>query len=100
MRAESRSLMLVLAIASALPATSASAQGPADGPVLGAKRLSPRAALKVWIPSGRITMIAWDRDSIVVRGRIAKSENFFFAGDSTGMKFGVEQHWSKGTAGQ
>jgi DUF4097 and DUF4098 domain-containing protein YvlB len=37
-------------------------------------------------------MIAWDRDSILVRGRVDRigGENFYFGGDTAGMKFGLE----------
>jgi hypothetical protein len=89
MRAESR--LGVVAALITIAAAAANAQNAVDGPVLGARRLAPNAPLKVWLPEGDLRIVSWDRDSIVVRGRIVKPANFFFGGDSAGMKFGVEQ---------
>jgi len=68
----------------------ARAQNAADGPLLGARRVLKTAAFKVWVPAGKLRLVAWDRDSIVVRGRVARDENFYMGGDSAGMKFGLE----------
>src|SRR4051812_6517790 len=76
------------------------AQTASDGRVLGARRVMPSAAFKVWVPDGDIRMVAWDRDSLLVRGRIARGDNFFFAGDSSGMKFGVEHPGTEGSGGK
>lgn len=66
------------------------AQSAADGPVLSARRLLPTAPVKIWLAAGHLRLIAWNRDSIVVRGRVDSPAQYFFGGDSTGMKFGVE----------
>src|ERR1044071_1908876 len=80
----------------------ARAQSAADGPVLGARHVLSSAAFKVWMPDGELRMVAWDRDSLLVRGRIARAsgDNFFFAGDSAGMKFGVEHPGTNGSGGK
>jgi hypothetical protein len=80
--------------------TSLHAQTAADGRVLGARRVLPTASFKVWVPDGDVRMVAWDRDSLLVRGRIARGDNFFFSGDSTGLKFGVEHPGSDGSGGK
>jgi hypothetical protein len=66
------------------------AQSRADGPLLGARAVAPDASLKVWVPGGKIRLLGWDRDSIVVRGRVARNGHFFLAGDRAGMKLGVD----------
>ena len=89
MRADARLALIALSLSIASPKLHAQSQ--ANGPVLGARRLAPNAPLKIWLPAGELRLIAWDRDSVVVRGRVIRPGNFFFGGDSTGMKFGVEQ---------
>jgi hypothetical protein len=72
--------------------TDASAgQGAADGPVLRGRGVKPSVGIKIWMPAGRIRLVAWDRDSLLVRGRMGPGEGFFFGGDTSGMKFGSEQ---------
>ena len=96
MRADIKVLMVLAIVA----ATRAGAQSAADGPVLGARALQPTAAFKIWVPAGRIRLVAWDRDSILVRGHVPKSENFYVSGNSAGMKLGVEQNPPRGRAVQ
>src|SRR4051812_8616074 len=92
MRADMR--VIAAALMLGVMSSSGQAQSAADGPVLGAKRVMPDAAFKVWMPAGKIRMVAWDRDSLLVRGRVATGENFYLAGDSAGMKLGVEHQGS------
>src|ERR1043166_7497220 len=89
MRAEVRGATLVLALgtASARPAIG---QASADGRVLGARRFLPAGGFKVWMPFGRLRLVAWNKDSLVVRGHIGRGENFYMVGDSLSLKFGVE----------
>jgi DUF4097 and DUF4098 domain-containing protein YvlB len=58
--------------------------------VLRARALDATAAVKVFNPAGSIRLVGWDRDSIVVRGRVARGAHFFFGGSSAGVKLGVE----------
>lgn len=48
------------------------------------------ASVKVFVPSGSVSVVAWDRDSVVVTGTVADGETFFFGGNRRGAKFGVE----------
>jgi hypothetical protein len=96
MRADIK-LLLVAAI---VAGTRAGAQSAADGPVLGARALQPTAAFKIWVPAGKVRLVAWDRDSILVRGHVPKSENFYFSGNFAGMKLGVETTSPRGQSGQ
>jgi hypothetical protein len=92
--------ILVAAVLSACVGMGAAAQSAADGPVLGARHVLPSAAFKIWVPDGEIRMIAWDRDSLVVRGHIARGDNFFLGGNPAGMKFGVEHPGTDGSEGK
>jgi hypothetical protein len=98
MRVDAR--VIVAALVLAVASKPASAQGPADGRVLGARHVSRSAAFKVWMPDGEMRMVAWDRDSLLVRGRVARGDNFFIGGDSAGMKFGVEHPGTDGSGGK
>ncbi|HEY7896647.1 MAG TPA: DUF4097 family beta strand repeat-containing protein [Gemmatimonadaceae bacterium] len=61
-------------------------------PLLRARHLAGDAPVKVFFPSGAITIQAWDRDSIDVRGTIARGERFYLAGGDHGVKVGVMDH--------
>jgi len=65
-------------------------------PVLRARALDATAAVKIFNPAGSIRLVGWDRDSIVVRGRIARGERFFFGGSASGVKLGIEDTVSGG----
>jgi len=69
---------------------SAYGQSAADGPVLGAIGIDPTAGIKVFNPAGTVRIVAWDRDSVVVRGHVATSQQFFFGGGRQGAKLGTE----------
>ena len=73
-------------------ATRAAAQREADEPVLGAKAVSPTVSLRIYNPVGKVRVVAWNRDSVVVRGRVANRDKFFFSGSGAGVKLGVEGH--------
>jgi hypothetical protein len=59
--------------------------------VLRAHALEPTAAVHVFAPAGAVRLVGWDRDSIVVRGRVAPGEQFFFGGSARGVKLGIEE---------
>jgi hypothetical protein len=84
-----RFISIVFGIAAA---TVAGAQrGPALK-ILGARGAAPDVGIKIWVPTGSVRLVAWDRDSIVVRGRVAPSSRFFLARgtDKSSYKLGVE----------
>lgn len=75
-----------LAAARAIPGQTAD-----DGPVLRGRPLAATAPVKLFIPSGTVRLTAWDRDSLVVRGRLAKNATLYVGGsDSGGLKLAVE----------
>jgi hypothetical protein len=61
-----------------------------DGPVLRRRALRPTAAVKAWNPAGSIRFVGWDKDSIVLRGRVPTSRNVFFSGADSAIKIGTE----------
>ena len=86
---EARVAALTVALAVAIT-TPGVAQSAAEGPVLGARHVTSSAVFKVWVPAGRLKLVGWSKDSIVVRGRVDRNEHFYMGGDSAGMKFGLE----------
>ncbi len=69
--------------------------------ILGARPATPDVGVKIWVPSGSARLVGWDRDSIVVRGRVASNGNFFFARgqDKSAYKLGVEPRRHDGEVG-
>ena len=64
---------------------------------------SSTVSIKAWNPTGSIRFIAWDRDSVVVRGRVGHSVTFMLSGQGEGMKLGgiklgVDGHWTDANA--
>ena len=78
-----------IAIALLIGAVASGSAG-AQLPVLRARALDATAAVKIFNPAGSIRLVGWDRDSIVVRGRVARGERFFFGGSASGVKLGIE----------
>ena len=52
--------------------------------------VNPDVSVKVWIPSGSIRLVGWDRDSLVVEGTIGAGGTLYFGGAGSAAKFGVE----------
>ena len=89
------SLALVLLFGAA---TRSVAQSERDGPVLRARHMAPTASFKIWNSAGSVRLVAWDRDSLVIRGRVPSSAQFGFGGSETGMKLVIEGNSNSGTA--
>ena len=53
-------------------------------------RSTSDVTMRIYVPSGRIRLSVWSRDSIHVRGTIAASSQMFGGGSRTHVKFGVE----------
>ena len=69
--------------------SAAAAQGQAP-PILGARHAAPTVNVKAFHTAGSLTLVGWDRDSILVRGRVPRGDRFYLAGGDSGLKFGVE----------
>ena len=82
---------VALALAVLEPRSVALGQKPAaDFKLLAARAAAPDVGIKIFVPSGSVRLVAWDRDSIELRGRVASSGKLFFGGNRTGYKFGIE----------
>jgi len=77
----------------ALAPIAASAQQPlASEPVLRAHALAAGASIKMFIASGTVQLVGWDRDSVVIRGRVPLPARLIVGGSSSaGYKIVVEQ---------
>jgi len=85
-----RRAAVVAACALACGAAAAGAQrGPA---VLRAQHLSATAPIKVFVPTGRLTLVTWDAESIQVLGTVGRGERLYLAGDARGVKVGIMDH--------
>jgi hypothetical protein len=85
-----RSFLLALSL-TAVAGRALAAQDPRpDGPVLAARALSATGDVKMYVPAGSVRVIGWDHDSILVRGRVARGERFFFGGGGSGVKLGLD----------
>jgi hypothetical protein len=83
-------LLLVSGQTSPLAAQSAqSAQ--TDGRVLGARRFSAVGSVKIFVPAGNVRIVGWDRDSLVVRGRVARAARFYFTAEPAAAKLGIHE---------
>lgn len=60
--------------------------------------VSPTVSLRIWLPSGRVRLETWDKDSIQVVGSTAKGSNFFGGGGQGSAKVGVEQPNKRSTS--
>jgi hypothetical protein len=75
-------------------ALAGSAQSAAPAPILRARHAAATVKVKVFHVGGSLRIMGWDRDSIVVRGRVQRGDHFYLAGSDSGMKFGVESRAS------
>jgi putative adhesin len=89
MRAELCIVSLVICCA----ASAAAQRTPADGPIIGRRAVLPTLQVKVWNSAGTVRLVGWDKDSIVMRGRVPKSRHTLFTGTDSAMKVGVEPKW-------
>ena len=87
-----RRLPFILTLGYFTAASVAGAQRDAGLKVLGARAATADVGVKIFVPTGSVRLIAWDRDSIVVRGRVGAGGHFFFARGETNAsyKLGVE----------
>jgi len=80
-------------LAALCAASGVAAQGSAAGlPMLRARHATSAPQVKMFNPAGSIRVVGWDRDSVVVRGRVANGEAFYLVGNDTSMKLGITEH--------
>ena len=73
-----RFLSLSLGVLSAVTISAAAAQTTGDGALLGATAFGATGSIKVFNVAGSVRLVGWDKDSVVVRGRVPRGQHFAF----------------------
>lgn len=60
--------------------------------ILAARHAAPNTSIKLFVPNGSVQLIGWARDSVLVRGSVARGEKFYLVGNSKGIKAGIDDH--------
>lgn len=47
-------------------------------------------SMRIYVPAGRVRVVVWQRDSVMVRGNMGPTASFFAGGSRTHVKLGVE----------
>lgn len=84
---------LAVAVLLAIGAGHASAQRATSAePLLRSHALNRGAPVKMFVPSGTVRLVGWDRESIEIRGRLGRAAQLSLTGsDSGGVKLVVEE---------
>lgn len=74
------------------PLCAAAQHAAATDPVVRSRSLRPGAPVKMFIPSGTVRLIGWDRSTLEIRGRLSRAAQISLTGtDSGGMKLVIEE---------
>jgi hypothetical protein len=52
--------------------------------------LTPGAGVKIFMPAGRVHLVGWDKDTLVVRGTVARGSTFYSGAYHGGVKVSVD----------
>jgi hypothetical protein len=63
-----------------------------DGPLLRAHRAAPAPQIKVFNAAGSVRLVGWDKPLVMVRGHVARGEEFYLYGNDSSMKLGIGEH--------
>ena len=88
-------LLLCAASAAVLPqgnVPSGAVATPSSLPLLRARAFDATGSVKMFLSAGTVRLVGWDHDSIVVRGRVARGEHFYFSGGGRALKLGFLDH--------
>jgi hypothetical protein len=94
MRADVRLLpaLAVVALSSLAPIRAASQRAAAAESLLRSHALRPGAPVKMFVPSGTVRLVGWDRSTIEVRGHLPSAAQLSLSGtDSGGMKLIIDE---------
>ncbi|MES1259638.1 MAG: hypothetical protein ABUL71_03515, partial [Gemmatimonadota bacterium] len=47
-------------------------------------------SMRVYVPGGKVKIVVWDRDSLVVTGSVARGAHLFAGGSGLSAKLGVD----------
>src|SRR5215472_13051064 len=59
-------------------------------PIERRQALTPGAGVKIFVPAGRVHLVGWDKDTLVVRGAIARGSTFYYGAFRGGVKISVD----------
>ena len=52
--------------------------------------LTPGAGVKIFVPAGRVHLVGWDKDTLVVRGTVTRGSTFYYGALHGGVKISVD----------
>jgi DUF4097 and DUF4098 domain-containing protein YvlB len=59
-------------------------------PIERRQALTPGAGVKIFVPAGRVHLVGWDKDTVVVRGTVARGSTFYYGALHGGVKVSVD----------
>jgi hypothetical protein len=59
-------------------------------PIERRQALAPGAGVKIFLPAGAVRLVAWDKDTLVVRGTVAPGSTYYYGAFHGGVKISVE----------
>jgi hypothetical protein len=59
-------------------------------PIERRQALAPGAGVKLFVPAGSLHLVGWDKDTVVVRGTVARGSTFSYGAYRGGMKINVD----------
>lgn len=59
-------------------------------PIERRQALTPGAGVKIFVPAGRVHLVGWDKDTLVVRGTVARGSTFYYGALHAGVKVSVD----------
>jgi hypothetical protein len=59
-------------------------------PIERRQALTPGAGVKIFMPAGHVRLIGWDKDTLVVRGTVARGSTFYYGAYHSGVKISVD----------
>lgn len=62
----------------------------AQGPIRAGFRATADVSLRIWVPTGLVRVVTWDRDSISVEGVTGRNGKFFGGSGGSNAKLGID----------
>jgi hypothetical protein len=59
-------------------------------PINHRQALTPGAGVKIFVPGGRVHLVGWDKDTLVVRGSVTRGSTFYYGAYRGGVKISVD----------
>jgi hypothetical protein len=59
-------------------------------PIERRQALTPGAGVKIFMPAGHVRLVGWDKDTLVVRGTVARGSTFYYGAYHSGVKISVD----------